>query len=323
MASAKYTTLGEGTLASSMDGSTTTLSLSSGQGAKFPSSGDFWLVVDDEVMKCTSRSTDTLTVVRAQDSTSAASHSSGAAVTEVITSNMLDQLRQDYHRTGTLASASSEKAGDLYLPSDSIYIARDNGSNYNTRWGPVWNFPNPPENQTWTWENQGSATVDTSRGGVYLVAPASATYSTRIRKKAIPSAPYTITCCLMPNLYRESEHSCGLLLRESSSGKMVGISLWAPNTMYSEQWNSSTSWGIGNATLSSFEVASFGRPVWLRWQDDNTNRKSYYSMDGRTFHQMYSTGRTSFITPDEVAVYANSANANHSAAVWILDYVEA
>ena len=69
-----------GTLASSMNDSTTTLVLAGGQGTLFPAITDasqyFYVTVVDnsnnkEIMKCTGRATDTLTVVRAQDNTAA------------------------------------------------------------------------------------------------------------------------------------------------------------------------------------------------------------------------------------------------------------
>lgn len=69
-----------GALASSINTSVLTLALGSGQGALFPSpgAGEFFYITltrasdgGIEIMKCTARSTDTLTVVRAQDGTTA------------------------------------------------------------------------------------------------------------------------------------------------------------------------------------------------------------------------------------------------------------
>jgi hypothetical protein len=71
-----------GTLASSINDSVLTLALGSGQGALFPNpgAGDFFYITvirasdgAKEIMRCTARSTDTLTVVRAQDGTTAKS----------------------------------------------------------------------------------------------------------------------------------------------------------------------------------------------------------------------------------------------------------
>lgn len=71
-----------GALASSINTSVLTLALGSGQGALFPNpgAGEYFYVTairasdgGKEIMRCTARSTDTLTVVRAQDGTTAKS----------------------------------------------------------------------------------------------------------------------------------------------------------------------------------------------------------------------------------------------------------
>lgn len=74
-----------GTLASGINNSVTTVALTSGQGAKFPttSSSDYFYgtLIDSsnnlEVVKVTARSTDSMTVTRAQDNTSARAFTAG------------------------------------------------------------------------------------------------------------------------------------------------------------------------------------------------------------------------------------------------------
>jgi len=81
----KVTNNGFSTLASGINNSVTTIALASGEGARFPnpSSPDvFYATLIDtsnnlEVVKVTARSTDSLTVVRAQDNTSARAFSTG------------------------------------------------------------------------------------------------------------------------------------------------------------------------------------------------------------------------------------------------------
>lgn len=78
----------QSTLASSVNSSVTTLPLAAGTGALFPSptGGDFFMLTltqpgieaSWEIVKVTARSTDSLTVVRAQEGTSAASWASGS-----------------------------------------------------------------------------------------------------------------------------------------------------------------------------------------------------------------------------------------------------
>lgn len=73
------------TLASGINSSATSITLTTGQGARFPSlgAGDYFYatLVDTsnnlEIVKCTARSTDVLTVVRAQESTTARAYSAG------------------------------------------------------------------------------------------------------------------------------------------------------------------------------------------------------------------------------------------------------
>jgi len=73
------------TLAAGINSSATSITVTTGQGARFPtlSAGDYFYatLVDTsnnlEIVKCTSRSTDVLTVVRAQETTTARAYSTG------------------------------------------------------------------------------------------------------------------------------------------------------------------------------------------------------------------------------------------------------
>jgi hypothetical protein len=81
----KLTNNAFGTLAAGINSSATSITLTTGQGARFPtlSAGDYFFatLVDTsnnlEIVKCTARSTDVLTVVRAQESTTARAYSTG------------------------------------------------------------------------------------------------------------------------------------------------------------------------------------------------------------------------------------------------------
>ena len=80
------------TLDANINNSVTSFDVVSGEGANFPSTYPFHITIDDEILECTLRSTDTLTVIRAQQGTSAASHSAGASVELRITAKHLDDL---------------------------------------------------------------------------------------------------------------------------------------------------------------------------------------------------------------------------------------
>jgi len=80
------------TLDGGINDSVTSLDVSSGEGALFPSTYPFNITIEDEILKCTNRVTDTLTVVRAQEGTSAAAHADGKAVELRITAKAISDL---------------------------------------------------------------------------------------------------------------------------------------------------------------------------------------------------------------------------------------
>lgn len=93
------------TLASAINNSTTTVTVATGGGANLPSLGAgeyFYATITDiddnfEIVKVTARSTDTLTVVRAQESTTAKSFVSGSRVENRITAqSLVDATTADY-----------------------------------------------------------------------------------------------------------------------------------------------------------------------------------------------------------------------------------
>lgn len=91
------------TLAASINSSATSITLTTGQGARFPtlSAGDYFYatLIDTsnnlEIVKCTARSTDVLTVVRAQESTTARAYSTGDRIEIRITAQtFLDAVNE-------------------------------------------------------------------------------------------------------------------------------------------------------------------------------------------------------------------------------------
>ena len=67
------------TLASTITATDTSITVATGEGALLPAS-DFFIEIDKEILKCSSRTDDVLTVTRGQKGTTAAAHSSGVNV---------------------------------------------------------------------------------------------------------------------------------------------------------------------------------------------------------------------------------------------------
>jgi len=99
------------TLASSITNSATSITLTTGEGARFPSfsAPDYFLNL--EIVKCTTRSTDVLTVVRAQESTTARAYAAGDRIELRITAGVLDAL----YDAITYSAGSSSTLGLIKL----------------------------------------------------------------------------------------------------------------------------------------------------------------------------------------------------------------
>jgi hypothetical protein len=93
-----FTNFATSTLASSIAAGDTSLSVASGAGSKYPSSAPFMLLLGTtsgayELVKCTSRVSDTLTIVRGQEGTTASSWAAGSTpVTQVVTAANMSNL---------------------------------------------------------------------------------------------------------------------------------------------------------------------------------------------------------------------------------------
>ena len=115
--SVKFANNAFGTLNAGISNSATSITLSSGQGARFPTlaSGEYFYatLIDTsnnlEVVKCTARSTDVLTVTRAQESTTAQAFAIGDRIELRVTAAGLTDAANPYDK-------DSSSTGSLALP---------------------------------------------------------------------------------------------------------------------------------------------------------------------------------------------------------------
>ena len=101
------------TLATTMNTSVTTAVVQSGAGALFPASGPFHITIESEILICTSRSGDTLTVSREAESTTAASHTEGTQVALNIISKHISDLNTAVNAVETILATSGGLRGNL------------------------------------------------------------------------------------------------------------------------------------------------------------------------------------------------------------------
>ena len=258
------------------------------------------------------------TVTRGAESTTAVSHNDGASVTHILTAGAMNQIIADDVQTGTTAALpANEKAGRLYLPNDGYYAYRDTGSAWSA-WGPIWPLTLPVV-ANFSWVNQSTSTLETSRGAITIISPSSG--NTEIHRSQVitlPSAPYTATMLISfaPSL-TAFPTLAGPVLRDSGTSKMVcyqfrndGVSSANGNLSLSidKMTNSTTYSGSSYQTTITINTWA-GLLFWCRIQDDNTNRIFSVSKDGYNFIQVHSIGRTDFLTPNQIGIDSNPVNA--------------
>lgn len=142
-----FTNNGASTLATTITTGSTSVVVGSGHGARFPnpSSPDyFYVTLDDgtnvEIVKVTARSTDTLTVTRAQQGTAAFAFTSGAKVENRLTTELLtavsgqtiyEHLRPELAQPIGSAFPSPAKAGTNFPV---FGLAYDSSANESAAW---------------------------------------------------------------------------------------------------------------------------------------------------------------------------------------------
>jgi hypothetical protein len=121
---------GRGTIGSAYTSGDTTVVLTAGHGARYPAAGNYSVALgsptasDYEIFRVSSRSTDTLTGVGAQENTPAGNHAVGQDVIILAPTKVgFDALRGDMSSIdvyANLPSTTGQMAGNQYHPSDRI-----------------------------------------------------------------------------------------------------------------------------------------------------------------------------------------------------------
>jgi hypothetical protein len=155
-------------------------------------------------------------------------------------------------------------------------------------------FTTPVDSQ-FSWVNQGGATTTQTASGITCFAPTQGLADNwRLRVKAAPATPYTITAYFLSN--QLPSQADALIWRDSGTGKIIlnlgqGGDTGGNVRKYTNPTTYASDYVFGN---------SVSRPGWYRISDDGTLRKVFMSGDGLNWWLLHSVARTDFLTPDQV-----------------------
>ena len=253
--------------------------------SKFPTEGDFRIIIDSELILVTVVAGNTFTIVRSIESTSAASHSNGVDVAQVVTEANMKRL--------------IEESIDPFAFLRPAYRVQDTNGDFLTA-------------SDFTWVNQGTATrLDQGSSIITITDDDSVGQNIRALVRSAPSTPYTITAAILRSLVADSGSTgplAGICFRENSTDDFL--------TLLNQPGNADSLRILKYASVTSvpslglnLEAGVLSLPFWMKMEDDGTNVKFHVSQDGFNFTQVYSALRGDDFTgsgPDEVGFLLNN-----------------
>lgn len=223
---------------------------------------------------------------------------------------------------GTIASRPSTATdGSFYLSSDHPLLYRMDvttwqGYNLSRRL-------KDPNQDSFTWVNQGSATAVTEGNAVIFTSPHNnGNDNINFYQRSAPgSTPYTFDIAFYPHYPMQTSFvAFGIAFYHSAAtAKFTGCLAGATGNDFSiiHQSGALTTWAYASQVILKPFV--FYPVIWLRGKDDGTNLVFYTSSDGVHWVQLYTETRASFLgTPDSIGVCGIHDNATFDeVATWI------
>jgi hypothetical protein len=296
----RFANAASSTLAAAITSSTTTLSVNSA--TLFPTTGNFRILIDTELMLVTAVSGTTFTVTRAAEGTTAANHLVNASVVQILTKGSFQRFMRD----------NVPFADDSSRPPFAI---QDSSGNVLT-------------SSSFTVVNGTLATVTDQNSGaiaIYKTKLSGGGEDVTFLARSAPATPYQVYAAMEGALLDASDYSgFGIGFRESSSGQMAllvlsmdGGSIFPMLAVY--YMNNATSYS-GSALVGRFPCY-LPSPKWFSVKDDGTDLYFYASHDGIQWILVGSASRTAFMTggPDQVGFCLSSSyNTSHDIAASLL-----
>ena len=206
--------------------------------------------------------------------------------------------------------------------------AINTGSAVVTPWGPAYQFTDPTV-PSFSWDNQGSATVANSGPTTTLTQVSTSGHSWAIRLITAPSTPYSITIAVLPGVPSGVSSSnpveFGLLMRESSTSKMESCTGVVVGGTISNLENGVTKWSNETTFTANYQLGNvpmFGPAYWLKMIDDGTNITCSLSTDGVNFVIAQKQSRTDYMLtgPNQVGFGLDDDGTGNSAYLNIISW---
>lgn len=296
-----YQNLAVGFLTGSVSATSTTINLTSS--TMFPSTGDFMVKCENELIKVTGNAANVLTVVRGQEGTTGAIHLDNTPIFSLVTDGSLRRLVRQSHG-GTIIGARREinfiDGGVAWTMTDDPTNDKVDVAGSIVGGGYEAAFTKPTLSQL-TWDNQQNATATDVANGVAMVCNQSATAGSRVLYKAIPTTvanQYTAIMRILPVM--PAGPYASIVLRDSVNGKYQEwtFNYYSGTQRFTLLQGTSLTSGLGYQDYVDISGVGGAGSMWCKVVEDATNRKVYLSKDGVNWTLLFSLAAGAYLTPD-------------------------
>jgi hypothetical protein len=177
-----------------------------------------------------------------------------------------------------------------------------------------------PTGLSWSWVNQGTATITTQGASLLLYHPAVNADDMHYRAKAVPSKPYSVIVHWKPACFALNYAGVAVGWMASDDHTATYLEIWV-NAYRIGASISGTPYNMGTSDYMSQNAPSW---PWVKLTDDSTNRRIYVSRDGYTWLLLHSIATDTDVTPTRLVFGVSSRNnAGFEAALMIDSWEEA
>lgn len=151
-----------------------------------------------------------------------------------------------------------------------------------------------PVLSNFTWFNQGSAVAVQQGAAIAITCPIDSSGTWRMLLQAVPSVPYTATLLINSPWLTINYMGAALCLYYSTGSELIAFQK-STNTTYGNLLQY-----VHGGTAVTYTSTQGMDMLWLRMQDNGTNRIASISIDGYNFIPYYTESRTNYITPNYI-----------------------
>jgi len=323
------------TLNGAIDNSTTTVVVT--DASAFPSSGDFRIKIENELMLVTSVSSNTFTVTRGVEGTTAASHSDTTPVYHIMTKQSFLNLFRDGVSAGTFSSRpSAGRAGRLFYATDIPGIVQwDNGSVWKNLFQGYGPFDEVDPSFYPTWVNQQNATFSQYGGAVRLEDDGTNNSGEDLRLRVkTKTGTNTCTVSIGCRVYSNGRQPVvyGIAFRKTGNSNILGCGFIVRNGDQCSRYFCAR-WSDAN-TFATTQYEQFGdvsfAPQFVRFKwTGSSNFEMWGSKDGLKWFKIHAFTDTNLASFDQVGLFVNYYNPVYTDGtapigmdVFYLDHVE-